>query len=51
MIPPGHGEPDDTPASLNGRGSNTYTDEDWDDFGAWLAEIDQCDSREERAAT
>lgn len=56
-IPPGHGEPDETPATT-GRGSNTYTDEEWDDFGRWMAEqepeprITSWDPsrREERAA-
>ena len=45
FIPPEHGEPE---PSSPGRGSNTYTDEDWDDFGAWLAEVSQCSpAREE----
>ena len=38
-IPPGHGEPE--PSSM-GRGSNTYSEEEWDDFGAWLAEVSEC---------
>ena len=43
-IPPGHGEPE--PVSF-GRGSNTYTDEDWDDLGTWLAETSAHTAREE----
>jgi hypothetical protein len=37
-IPPGHGEPE--PQNF-GRGSNTYTDEDWDLLAAWIREVRQ----------
>lgn len=43
-IPPGHGEPE--PHSF-GSGSNTYTDEEYDDFGAWLRSVSVCPKREE----
>lgn len=52
-IPPGHGEPEPTNLSNGfGRGSNTYTDEDWEAFGRWMDDggVELQPAREEIAA-
>lgn len=43
-IPPGHGEPEPSP---NGRGSDTYTEEEYDDFDAWLRTVSMCKTKDE----
>lgn len=45
-IPPGHGEHDE-PVSWGG--SNTYSDEEWDDFGTWLREVSMCNTAREES--